>query len=75
MADITWQRSERPDGHRSLWFHAAWLRKITDAPGVEPSVRWDGGCVVPDGGLPGACAARACPTPTAEDLAWLRGEG
>lgn len=74
MAD-TWTRSERPDGHRSLWYHMdRWYTVSGDA---NPYVRLEargGGAVTEDVRWLGEeCARHHIPTPTAEDLAWLRG--
>jgi hypothetical protein len=72
---LTWTRSERPDGHRSLWFLAA--RWINIEVAVRDTVKISHTIGHFFGDSPGkvrrVCRALECPTPTADDLAWLRG--
>lgn len=75
-ADPLWIRHERPDGHRSLWCHVGrWfsMEGVTDGS-PEPWTKWNNGVEMRDDALLAACERRSCPTPTPEDLAWLRGE-
>lgn len=80
MADPVWIRSERPDGHRSLWCHVG--RWFTIEPGSVGEIGRACVNVGPRGGVPTytssigldwITARWGCPTPTPEDLAWLRG--
>ncbi len=74
-----WIRSERPDGHRSLWFKAAlWITITADvrAPCVYIDNNRNTRKVCCAGKwIATEAANRGCPAPTAADLAWLRGEG
>ena len=75
-----WIRSERPDGHRSLWFKVALWIRITVAD-VSPPRLWIGPAdediraYCPDGMIGERTAPLGCPVPTPADLAWLRGDG
>lgn len=76
MADPLWIRSERPDGHRSLWVHVdRWYLMWY----VEPffPIAADGLTrVAPtESEMAARCGAIHVPVPTPEDLAWLRGVG
>lgn len=73
--DSTWVRSERPDRHRSLWCMVARWHVLT--AGTGPFLRID---IPPrewtfamDDTIAEECARLHLPTPTADDLAWLRG--
>lgn len=81
-ADLVWIQHERPDGHRSLWVHVGRWFTIeactTDVGGsgyvnvhIGPrGERWV--CCAPRG-LTREIRRLACPVPTPEDLAWVRG--
>lgn len=77
-----WTRSERPDGHRSLWYKVdRWITIEacnTDIGGsgyvnahVGPrGERWV--CCAPNG-LIREARRLGCPVPSKDDMAWLRG--
>lgn len=82
LATPTWTRSERPDGHRSLWCHVG--RWIVVEPGgvggigaacVYVGPRGDARTFTSTVGMEWITERWGCPVPTAEDLAWLRGDG
>lgn len=76
MSEPVWKRSERPDGHRSLWFPSffGWL-SLTDATHNMTRANVGKGWWYMDDGaeMAQSLADSRCPVPTADDLAWLRG--
>jgi hypothetical protein len=73
-----WIKSERPDGHRSLWFKARVWFVMGPAGDEVVNMRQ------PDhtqahyfhvGEMGYKMRSYGCPEPTAADLAWLRGGG
>lgn len=78
MADPVWIRSERPDGHRSLWcMSSRWI--MIEVASLVPDRLWIGivgedlrTCTAAEH-LGAPCRMYYCPTPTPADLAWLRG--
>jgi len=78
---MTWTRSERPDGHRSLWHHLGRWYTIESCASFGERVGAILVRVGPKGEPPVACPAVGMewitarwgvPAPSAEDLAWLR---
>jgi hypothetical protein len=79
---MTWIRSERPDGHRSLWCHAGRWFTLTkcdmDVGGsgrvnVHLAPTRDRWVCCAAKGLTRECVRWGLPDPTAADLDWLRG--
>ena len=75
-ADLVWIQHERPDGHRSLWFlsFVGWVT-LTDAKHNMTRADVGRGWFYMDDGaeMIRGLGDYQCPTPTPEDLAWLRG--
>lgn len=70
-----WIRSERPDGHRSLWYKThRWLTIERESTGlVSAGFRGEPPTYSAPAGLDWITTRWGCPVPTAEDLGWLRG--
>ena len=72
----TWTRSERPDGHRSLWCMVDRWYTLTAVDGFFSICASGSLLAAPrESEIPSRCAMFHLPTPTADDLAWLRGAG